>query len=176
MSRKSNLQFVKPMLEQLEDRVQPSFLLSGVVQQQLAVPLNNMVADMKTAQGHLQFDFNQVINNANNNNLAGAIKSFGIAVGDYQQMLTDLHSINATSAADMAFIKAAAFAEFQSGDATDLVVLIYGPNFGIDPTKSLTDPVQQANNIIQSQSVQNEISVNILGGATIQNEATLPTF
>ncbi|HTU90114.1 MAG TPA: hypothetical protein VMF69_08575 [Gemmataceae bacterium] len=46
MSRSSNVRFIKPMLEKLEERALPSFLLSGNAVSQLATPLNNMVTDM----------------------------------------------------------------------------------------------------------------------------------
>ena len=52
MKRNSSVRFVKPRLEKLEDRVQPSFLLSGTVQQQLLPPLQAMLTDLQAAKDH----------------------------------------------------------------------------------------------------------------------------
>jgi hypothetical protein len=145
----------KPQLEALEDRFQPSFLLGGNTVQQMAQPLNAIVADMKTTAN----DLTAALNNAHN---AVTQQQLGlnltVAVSDYQRLLTEQHSVQATSAADQSFINTVAFAEFQAGDTTDLVVLYFGKTLNLDPIKSLTDPVDQANGIMQSSDVQTDIT------------------
>ena len=57
MNRTANSHSDTLMLERLEKRTQPSILLTGVVQQQLAASLNNMVNDMRNAAGDLNVQF-----------------------------------------------------------------------------------------------------------------------
>src|SRR5690348_13409587 len=146
MSRNSNASFVKPKLEQLEDRVQPSFLLSGAVQQ-LTPPPNNILTDMKNASTDLQAQFTLIKNNtAPTNTFAGAEVTADMAVADWQRILNDSAAIKATVNAELAFIRAVAFAEFSEGDSTDAILVLFGPVIGFDPTKTLTNDVTQANN------------------------------
>jgi hypothetical protein len=44
------------------------------------------------------------------------------------------------------------------GDTQDLAVLIIGKNFGLQPLKPLTDAVDQANGIMSSFQMQNDIA------------------
>jgi hypothetical protein len=158
---RNKVSFVKPMLEELEDRVQPSFLLSGTVGT-LATPLNNMVNDMNSASTDLQTQFN-LIKNATPpaNTFAGAEAIEAKAVGDWQRILNDSASINATVNADMSFIRAVAFAELSTGDATDALVLTFGTVLGINPTSALTNTVSQANSILTNPTLQNIINTNL---------------
>jgi hypothetical protein len=169
----------RPCLEQLEDRAMPSFLLGGAVTQ-LAAPLQAMVKDMQTAQAHLKSDLISGANAVSNNNLQGARHFFAVAVGDFQQLLTNQHAIKAASSVDQNFVRAAAMAEFQSGDSLDLVILTFGKMIGLDPMKALTDPAAQADNIVQSQDVQGDISfmtqIATVGGIPVIQDVTLPTF
>jgi hypothetical protein len=150
MSRNSNLHCVKPTLEQLEERSQPSILLGGAIQQNLATPLNNMVTDMTNARTDLQVQFNLLKTPPAGFTLAQAETAFGKGAADFQRMLNDQRAITVTSSADVAFIRAAAVGEFTEGDPTDLILLTFGHFIGFDPTKVLTDPVTQANNLNDS--------------------------
>lgn len=164
MSRNSNVRFVKPRLEELEERAQPSFLLGTNAVQQLAEPLNNMVTDMNNAATDLKAQFAAIqANNAasGTNTYAGAEKVETMAVGDWQRILNDSAAIKATVNADMNFIQTAAFAEFQAGDSLDLAVLLFGHFVGLEPTKPLSDAVTQATDIFNDPTLQNIVGTNL---------------
>lgn len=162
MSRASTARFVKPTLEQLEERSQPSVLLFGNGVQQLAQPLNNMVSDMKSASTDLQSQFNLIKNvQAPANTFPGAEVTANKAVADWQRILNDSAAIKATVNADLLFIRAVAFSEFQAGDPTDLIILTFGPLLGFNPTKALTDTVTQANNILNDPTLQSIVNTNL---------------
>ncbi len=159
---RTTTRFAKPRLEQLEERDQPSFLLGTNAVQQLATPLNNMVKDMQSASTDLQAQFTLIKNNTPpTNTFAGAEQVADKAIGDWQRILNDAASIKATSAADLAFIRAVAFAEFQAGDSLDLVILTFGPLIGFNPTKPLTDAVDQANKILNDPTLQSIVNTNL---------------
>ncbi|HEY7152480.1 MAG TPA: hypothetical protein VH575_00840 [Gemmataceae bacterium] len=161
MIRNRTTHFVKPMLEQLEERAQPSFLLSGAVQQ-LATPLNNMVKDMQSAQTDLNTQFTLIKNGtAPANTFAGAETTAAKAIADWQRILNDSAAITATSNADLAFIRAAAFAVAGEGDPTDAIILFIGPLIGFNPTSALTTPVTQANNIVNDPTLQMIVNTNL---------------
>jgi len=190
MNRGTRGIFTKPMLEQLEERAQPSFLLSGNAVPTLAQPLTNMVTDMHNAQADLKVQYQTIVSFgvesiASPNftiHLPIAETAYGRAVGDWQRILTDQHAIQATSGADMAFISAVAFAEFSQGDATDLLVLRFGPSLGLNVTAPLTNPVSQANSIVNDPTLQTEITTDfepispLYTAATIAQEAQTPGF
>ena len=157
MLSNSKARVVRPCLEQLEDRAMPSFLLGGAATQ-MAVPLQGMIKDMQTALAHLTHDLSAGLTAYSNGHFSEANHLNAIAVSDLQQLVTDQHAIKAASSADQGFVRAAAFAEFQSGDSLDLAILTFGKMFGLDPMKALTDPAAQADNILQSQEVQGDIS------------------
>lgn len=190
MNRRTKIHSIKPMLEQLDERVQPSFLLSGNVVQQMAQPLNNMVADMQSAKTDLKVQYQTIVSFGSEStsspnfthDLPIAETAYGRAVGDWQRILTDQHAILAVSKADVAFLNAAAFAEFSQGDATDLLVLEFGPSFGLNVTTPLTNPVSQTNSIVNDATLQSEITTDfypispLYTHATIAQEAQTPTF
>jgi hypothetical protein len=156
-----NTRVVKPSLEKLEDRIQPSFLLNGAVQQ-LATPLNNIVSDMKSASTDLQAQFTLIKNNtAPTNTFAGAEVVANKAVADWQRILNDSAAIKAIVSAEQTFIRAAAFGEAAAGDTTDLLILFLGPLLGIDPTKALSDTVTQANTILNDPTLQGIVNTNL---------------
>lgn len=162
MSRNSNVRFVKPILEKLEDRALPSFLLSGNAISQLATPLNNMVTDMKSASTDLQAQFTLISNKtAPANTFAGAEVVADKAVADWQRILNDSAAIKALSSDYQNAISTIVFAEFQSGDSLDLIILNFGSFFGLHPLKPLTDPVTQANNIVTDSTLQSIVSTNL---------------
>ena len=162
MSRNSNVRFFKPMLEKLEDRALPSFLLSGNAVSQLATPLNNMVNDMKSASTDLQAQFTLIKNNtAPANTFAGAEVVANMAISDWQRILNDSAAIKALSGAYQNAISTIVFAEFQGGDSLDLIILNFGSFFGLHPLKPLTDPVTQANNILTDPTLQNIVNTNL---------------
>src|SRR5579871_6279597 len=95
MTRRSKICFVKPILELLEDRSQPSILLTGAVQQ-LATPLNNIISDMNSASTDLQLQFSLIKGNtAPANTNAGAQTVQMQAVGDWQRILNDSAALKA---------------------------------------------------------------------------------
>lgn len=162
MSRNEKVAFAKPRLEQLEDRAAPALLLFGNAVQQLAQPLNNMVSDMQSASTDLQAQFNLIKNvQAPANTFAGAEVTADKAVADWQRILTDSSAIKAVVNADLTFIRAAAFAEFQAGDPVDLIVLTFGQILGLNPTKQLTDLSDQANKILNDPTLQNIVNTNL---------------
>lgn len=183
MSCNKNVRWGKPCLEVLEGRSLPSVLLSGAVGQ-MAQPLNNMVADMQSAATDLKTQVTPILNNtAPANTYAGAEINFGKAVADWQRILVDQHAIQAVSSADVNALHAIAFAEFQAGDPTDLILLNFGHFFNFDPTKALTDPVTKANNIVNDTTLQNLVNTNLHNinfhvdsTNTIAQETTVPTF
>lgn len=161
MSRSSNVP-VKPMLEKLEDRALPSFLLSGNVVSQLATPLNNMVADMKSASTDLQAQFALIQNKtAPANTFAGAELVADKAVADWQRIVTDSSAITALSKNYQAVISSIALAEFQAGDSLDLIILNFGSVFGLHPLDPLTTPVAQANKIVNDPTLQGIVNSNL---------------
>jgi hypothetical protein len=157
----ANVRSFQPMLEKLEDRAQPSFLLAGAVQQ-LTPTLNNIVSDMKSASTDLQAQFTLIKNNtAPTNTYAGAEVVADKAVADWQRILNDSAAIKAVVNTDIAFIHAAAVAEFSEGDNTDALLVFFGPVIGFDPTKALRDTVTQANNILNDPTLQNIVATNL---------------
>lgn len=184
MSRSSNARFVKPRLEKLEDRALPSFLLSGNVVSQLATPLNNMVADMKSASTDLQAQFALIKNNtAPTNTFAGAETVADKAVADWQRILNDSSAITALSKNYQTVLGAIVLAEFQAGDALDLIILNFGSAFGLHPLDPLTTPVTQANGIVNDPTLQSIVNTNLhtlnthVDSTTpISQETFTPTF
>jgi hypothetical protein len=158
MKRNSNVRFVKPMLEHLEARVQPSFLLAGTVQQQLLPPLQAMFTDMQTAKGNLQNNFTMLTTPGMVTSAGQAETQYAAGAANYSQMVSDQHAINATVTADIAFIRAAAMAELTEGDSTDALLVFFGPLIGFNPTSSLTNVQTQANSLISGNDVQTWIS------------------
>jgi hypothetical protein len=184
MNRNSSILNAKPCLESLEERCMPSFLLGGAVGQ-LAQPLTAMVADMNAAKTDLATQFHTLttIGTGGGTTAQGQAEvAFGKGSADWQRMLNDQHAITATSKADVAFINAVALSEFAQGDAIDLIVLRFGGIFGIHPTNQFTDPVTQANNIINDTTVQNEVNTDFFFTSplfthnTFNQEITTPTF
>jgi hypothetical protein len=161
MNRTSKVHFAKPILEKLEDRALPSFLLNGAVQQ-LVTPLNNIVSDMKSASTDLQAQFTLIKNGtAPANTFAGAEVAADNAVADWQRILNDSAAIKAIVNSELTFIRAAAFAEAAAGDTTDAILLFLGPLLGVDPTKALSDTVTQASNILNDQTLQGIVNTNL---------------
>lgn len=158
MKRSSNVRFVKPMLEQLEARVQPSFLLAGAVQQQFLPPLQAVLSDMQTAKGNLANNFTMLTTPGKVTNAGDAETQYAAGAANFSQMVSDQHTITAMVNQDNAFIRAAALAEFTEGDATDEILVLFGPLIGFNPTSSLTDVQTQANSLISGKDVQTWIS------------------
>src|SRR5215469_16775497 len=103
MKRKSSVRFVKPRLEKLEDRVQPSFLLSGTVQQQLLPPLQAMLTDLQAAKDHLQNNFTMLTTPGKVTSPDAAEIQYAAGAANYSSMVNIQHAINATVNADNAF-------------------------------------------------------------------------
>jgi hypothetical protein len=171
MKRNSSVRLVKPMLENLEERVQPSFLLSGTVQQQLLPPLQALLTDMQTSKTNLQNNFTFLTNPSNQTKDTdpGEVQTqYAAGAANYAGMLYTQHAINATVTVDIAFIRAAAMAELTTGDTTDAILLAFGPLLGFNPTSSLTNVQTQGNNLINGPDVQTwiktDFSITIPGG------------
>lgn len=155
MSRNANKNFAKPMLEELEERTQPSFLILGAVQMYLEPPLQNKVTDMQVAKVDLQTQFT-LLSKVQTPPLTVAQAETAYAKGsaDYQRMLNDQQSISSTVASDIQFISGAAFSELVGGDPVDVLLLVYGPLGGFDPIGDLNSYQTQANSIINGNDVQ----------------------
>lgn len=162
MRRSANASFVKPMLEELEERAQPSFLVGTNVVPQLAQPLNNIVTDMKNASTDLQTQFNLIKTvTPPANTFAGAEVTADKAVADWQRILTDSAAINAVVNVDLNAIHTIALAEFQNGDSLDLLVLTFGQAIGFNATAPLTNTVTQSNNILNDPTLQSIVNTNL---------------
>jgi hypothetical protein len=189
MRRRFDVSSFKPQVELLEDRIQPSFLLSGAVSS-LSTPLNNMVTDMKNASADLKTQFAALTQFGEENTSSPTFTAhlpieetaYGKAVGDWQRILTDQHAINALSSADVSFVNAVAFQEAVAGDTTDLLVLKFGPMIGLNATASLTTPVSQAANVVADTTLQADINADpavisaLYTGTTIAQAASTPGF
>ena len=182
MSRISNLRSVKPMLEELENRVQPSFLLQGAVQQ-LVTPLNTAIADMQSAITDVKVQHDALIALGLGGNIATAETAYGKGSADWHRALVDQHAIQATVNADLNFIRAATFAEFAEGDPTDVLILTFGPIIGFNPTSPLTNLVNQANSLINTDTtLQSDINTDFSPVSplhthnTFAQNATTPSF
>jgi len=117
---------------------------------------------MKSASTDLQAQFALIKNNtAPANTFAGAEVVADKAVADWQRILNDSAAINATVNADTTFISAVAFAELSEGDATDALLVFFGPLIGFNPTTALTNTVTQANNILNDPTLQNIVNTNL---------------
>jgi hypothetical protein len=160
---------VKPCLEPLEERALPSVLLSGAVDQ-LAIPLNNLLADMNAAQQDLSLQLEKMKNPGPIKTTYSGVNYFAVADVDHyanaygaataawQRMVNHQQAIDAMVKADMAFITAVAHAEFQNGDPIDLAILLFGKQLGLDPTAKLTNIQTQAEKMINNPTVQSQIT------------------
>ncbi|HEY7423656.1 MAG TPA: hypothetical protein VH682_05370 [Gemmataceae bacterium] len=170
MNRSSRTHSVKPMLEQLEDRVQPSLLLGGNAVAQLVAPVDNALKDLQTMQTQLGNSTQGDFANAQaalktlttpagitSTNIANFQVAFGKVVTDYRQMLNDQHTIQATANAATSFLNTAAFSELLTGDAVDFIILKFFPGSSFDPTTAFTKDVQQANDIMSSKDVTTDV-------------------
>lgn len=162
MSRKLNARLVKPMLERLEDRLQPSVLLGGNVPNTLVNQVNTVLTDMQHAQTNLTVDYNSAVTalgaNPNGDNVRQFAHPFGKAVADYQQILNDQATIHQMVSTDNTLLQEVALAEFTSGDPVDLIILTLFKGSSFDPTTQLTNVQKQADQILQNTTLQNEIN------------------
>jgi len=194
MSRNLNARYVKPTLEQLEDRVTPTVLLgNSPVINAMLTGVNNVLADMKTAQGNLKTDFTAagaaLTNNPNGDNVRDWSHPFGKAVADYQQILSDQASIHQMVTTDNAVLQGVAVSELVSGDPIDFIILTFFPNSGFNPATQLKNVQNQADQIRTDTTVQNEVNFTFLLRAmadpgfnatrdkiTIAGEVNTPSF
>jgi len=162
MSRKLNSRSVKPMLEHLEDRYQPSVLMGGNVVPTLVNQVNTVLTDMQHAQVKLTTDYNAAVTalgtNPNGDNVRAFAHPFGQAVADYQQILNDQATINSMVSTDTTVLQEVALAEFSAGDPIDLVILTFFKGSSFDPTTQLKNVQNQANQFLQDTTLQNEIN------------------
>ena len=194
MRHNANTNTVKPTLERLEDRLQPSVLFgAGSSINILVTPLNSILADMQTARAKLATDFNNAVTllgtNPNGDNVRTFVFPFGKAVADYQQILTDQAAIHLTVSTDQSFLQAVALAEAVAGDPTDFLILNFFKGSTFDPTTQLTNVQNQANQIVNDPTVLSEVSKQFFLRApttpgfdptrdivTIAGEVNKPTF
>ena len=190
MSRTSNTRFVKPMLENLEDRIQPALLIGSNAVNVLVNQVNTVLTDMQHAQTNLKTDFTNagtaLTANPNGDNVRAWSHPFGKAVADYQQILQDQASIHLMVSTDQAFLQAAAFSEFTAGDPIDLIILTFFKGSAFDPTTKLIGVQNQADSIVKNTDVQNEINfvfklrnpvvTPAVDQITILSEANTPGF
>ena len=162
MSRNLNARSVKPMLEQLEDRVTPTVLFGSNVVPTMLTGVNNVLADMKTAQNNLKTDFTNagtaLTANPNGDNVRLWSHPFGKAVADYQQILSDQASIHQMVTTDNAVLQGVAFVELTDGDPIDFIILTFFPNSGFNSANQLKTVQTQADQIRTNTTVQNEVN------------------
>jgi len=163
MVRNTTVRFVKPMLENLEDRVTPAILLGpSTVVNTMLTDVNNVLSDMKTAQVNLKTDFTNatiaLTATPNGDNVRAWSHPFGKAVADYQQILSDQATIHQMVATDTAVLQGVAIAELINGDPVDFIILTFFPNSGFNPITKLKDVQNQADQIRTSTEVQNEVN------------------
>jgi hypothetical protein len=162
MSRKLNTRLVKPMLERLEDRLQPSVLLGGQVVPTMVNQVNTVLTDMQHAQVKLTTDYNAAVTalgaNPNGDNVRQFVHPFGKAVADYQQILNDQATIHLMVNTDNTVLREVASAELISGDPIDFVILSFFKGTSFDPTTQLTHVQNQADQILQDPTLHTEIN------------------
>lgn len=185
MSRKSNVSFVKPRLEELEDRVQPSFILAGGPNQ-LAAPVGNVVQDMNNAVSKLTSDIGAI---RSAGTAASAQASFANAAADYQRIWNDHNTVTTFVNIDITIINTIATTEFlETGDTIDLAIvrIPFWTNF-FNPFGTLNNNLNQANSIWNNGSLTGSNSTDITTPAnmlnslldttqTIQQSASTPSF
>jgi hypothetical protein len=175
MSRNSNVGFVKPTLEELEDRIQPSFLLSSTPIPVMVTLMNNIIGDMKVQIADVKAQHDVIVAPFNSLGTLGAQEA-ALAKGaaDWQRILVDQETIRASVSVDLSFINAAASAELSMGDPIDEIVLMFGPLLNLNPTSALSATVTQANNLINNDStLQTDIDTDFF---PISNLSTHSTF
>lgn len=183
MSRHANAHFVKPTLEHLEERALPSFLFpSDAAVQQLSQPMNTTIQTMQKTAADLKAQFQIIIsfgketpdNSHFAHDLPIAETAYGKAAGDWLRILADKNAIQIASSTAVAFINAVAISEFLAGDPVDLIVLRYGSYFRIpNPTKPITDPVSQANSIVNDPTLQKEINTDFSSLSPLYTPSTI---
>lgn len=173
---------IRPSLETLERRDQPSFLMTGATSA-LVQPLNTIFQDMQMAQSRLQqnVQFFQANGNGTTAQQIASTQAFAKATAAYQEILNDQHAITLLANADKNFIVQAAVFEAFNGDTTDYFLLVQGPFFGFDVNAQFTNVVTQANNLANDGNVTGPANTAfILGGAfnigTPAGQTTPPAF
>jgi hypothetical protein len=116
---------VKPTLEDLEDPIQPSFLLGAGLDTgnvaALAAPLGSAVMDMQNAQTKLTTDINAI---KSASSTASAEAAYASSVSDYQRIWNDFATVNVIVPVDMNFMNAVATSVFlETGNVDDLAIL-----------------------------------------------------
>jgi len=188
MIRNRTARFVKPMLEDLEVRDNPSFVFSGAISG-LEQPIAKIVADMTAAGNDLVTQFKAITNGPtlNNTQLAQREGFYGKAVADYQRIFNDHNTVTAMVNADTTFIKAAAMAELTEGDPIDFILLNFGSLFGIRPLDPLTNDMTQSDQFWNGGQLTGDLTTDIntnfntptlflFTTQTIKQGATAPTF
>lgn len=162
MSRRLNARLVKPRLERLEDRLQPSVLFGSNAVNTLVNQVNTVLTDMQHAQTKLTTDYNAAVTALgifpNGDNVRQFARPFGKAVADYQQILSDQAAIHQMVSTDASFLQQLALAEFLSGDPVDLVILTFFKGTSFDATTQLTNVQTQADKILQDTTLKSEIN------------------
>jgi hypothetical protein len=162
MSRSMNTRLVKPILEKLEDRIQPTILFGSSAIATLVGQVNTVLTDLQHAQANLTTDFNNAVttlgNNPNGDNVRAFVHPFGKAVADFQQILNDQATIHLMVSTDNTLLQQVALAELLSGDPIDFVVLTFFKGTSFDPTTQLTNLQKQADQILTNTTLQNEIN------------------
>jgi hypothetical protein len=162
MSQPKRTRFVKPCLEMLERRDQPSLLLSnpGAIAQ-FVQPITNVANDFNGAKNDLAAQVASLpANGATIVNPGQVAQTFAKAATDFQRMLNDQHGLDLVAKVDVAFFGAVALQEAQRGDPIDLIVLDFGQLFGLNITAQFTNPASSADNTVNSTTVQNEVTAD----------------
>ncbi|HEY7426614.1 MAG TPA: hypothetical protein VH682_20430 [Gemmataceae bacterium] len=195
MIRNRTERFVKPKLEELEDRALPSFLLFGGGVTALEQPIGKVVADMKTAGTDLATQFKSITSStATLANLGTKEAAYGTAISDYQRIWNDHSTVTVMVNASLSFVKGVAQAELLEGDPIDFILLNFGNLFNFRPTDSLTNDMQQSDQFWNNGQLNGDLTTDIntnfslttpingvpgpflLTTQTIKAGATQPTF
>lgn len=189
MRNNTSVPTVKPMLERLEDRIQPSILFPGTAVNALVTPLQNVLSDMQTAQKNLTTDYNNAVaalgTTPNYDTVRAFVTPFTKAVADYQQIVSDQAAIHVMVSSDQMFLQQVAISEVFAGDPIDFIILNFFKGSAFDPTTKLTAVQTQADQILKDPTLQSEIThqfmlisppVNPTDTVTIQGSINTPTF
>jgi hypothetical protein len=185
MIRNTKVFSIQPRLEELEDRIQPSFIFAGGITQ-LEAPVGKVVADMNTTVTKLTTDISAI---KSATTTGGAEGAFANAAADYQRLWNDHNTVTVFVTADIALVNFIAMTEFtESGDIVDLAILKipFFTNF-FNPFGTLNNDLSQANSIWNSGNLTGTNSTDITTPGdmlntllsttqTIQQSASAPSF
>jgi hypothetical protein len=161
-------------LEELEDRIQPSFLLSSTPIPVMVTLMNNIISDMNVQIADVKAQHDAIIAPGNISKFDVQEAALAKGAADWQRVQVDQETIRASVNVDLSFINAAASAELSMGDPIDEIILMFGPLLNLNPTGALSATVTQANNLVNNDStLQTDINTDFF---PVSNLSTHSTF